>query len=72
MAELKVITWRVHRSVVERLAGWETAYRCRVTDGYRVADSRGPTREAAEESAKQTWAKEFDDEGALGAKNRAF
>jgi hypothetical protein len=59
MAELKVTTWRVHRNVVERLAGWETAYRCRVTNGYRIADSRGPTREAAEESAKQNWIKEF-------------
>jgi len=60
MVELKFTAWRVRRSVVERLQGWESAYRCRVTDGYRVADSRGPTREAAEETARQNWAKAFD------------
>ena len=59
MPELVSRTLRIRRGWLERLRGFDHHYETKITDGERVKNGRGATREASERSALSKWDAQF-------------
>jgi hypothetical protein len=51
----EIKTMRVRRTWLDKLMLWKQAYETKVSDGVREVITRGPTREASEQSALRRW-----------------
>ena len=64
VAEMQTLwfrTARIHRGLIDRLRV-KRLYETKVTDGYRSACGRGPTRDVSEKSARRNWTGKFGPE----------
>ena len=57
--QLKLSAWRVRRTLLDRLRGYTQAYQTKITDGYREAYGKGPTRQESQDAAKKIWEARF-------------
>jgi hypothetical protein len=63
MRKLVWRTVRIQRGWLDRLKGFDRLYETEIKDGERITHGRGPTREAAEQSARRNWEAKFGQDG---------
>ena len=56
---LRLRTWRVRRTVIDRLRGYIQVYQTQISDGFREAYGKGPTRHESEDAARRHWEARF-------------
>ena len=61
--ELRIRTWRVRRTLLDRLLrGYTQAYQTQITDGFREAHGKGPTRQESRDAAERIWEARFGEQ----------
>lgn len=56
---LRLRTWRVRRTIIDRLRGYNQVYQTQMSDGFREAYGKGPTRDKSQDAAKRKWERRF-------------
>jgi hypothetical protein len=59
MADIVFKTWRAHRSLVDRLRGFDKVYETEISDGERSARGRGQTKRESQVAAQRSWIAQF-------------